>query len=246
MHLQRIDKKIAGLTIDPAQDLNIKVNLDDERAVTEQCLRVCQNAMSHMEELENRKLPLPRTGSDKVTSGDDYSKLFEAQVLTQQVFEKNRGNLANMISSLQEKLALLVSKPLKDCEEQRSRLQVEMEMAKQLIEVCKAASEISQQKVYRVGEVIAENNSDQVVVTTLADLFDVRKAYSKDHSAQLVGSMDADSLQLLVGERYKSRFGSAVHTAGSTDLPLGSMAQPTARHSTQDKPTSNAVRKRVS
>lgn len=41
------------------------------------------------------------------------------------------------------------------------------------------ASEISRQKVYRIGEVIGEGDSDQVVVTTLADLFDIGKALSK-------------------------------------------------------------------
>jgi hypothetical protein len=54
--------------------------------------------------------------------------------------------------------------------------------------------------------VIADGDSDQVVVTTLADLFDIKKAISRDHSAQLVGSIIEEALGQLVEKRYSSRF----------------------------------------
>jgi hypothetical protein len=39
--------------------------------------------------------------------------------------------------------------------------------------------------VYRVGEVVADGESDQVVMITLTDLFDVRKALSKGNQPNL-------------------------------------------------------------
>lgn len=54
---------------------------------------------------------------------------------------------------------------------------------------------------------IADGDSDQVVVTTLADLFDVKKAVSKGNSAQLIGSMTEEALRHLTDKRYSSRFG---------------------------------------
>jgi hypothetical protein len=48
-------------------------------------------------------------------------------------------------------------------------------------------------------------SSDQVVVATSADLFDIKKALSTDKSAQLVGSMTAESLRHIIERRYQSR-----------------------------------------
>jgi hypothetical protein len=81
------------------------------------------------------------------------------------------------------------------------------------------ASDISDQKIFRVGEVIADGESDQVVVTTLADLFDVKKARSTGNSAQLVGSMEPRELQHLVEKRYSSRFGTS--NGGSDEVKAG-------------------------
>jgi hypothetical protein len=39
------------------------------------------------------------------------------------------------------------------------------------------AHEVTNQKIRTVGEAVAEEDGDQVVFTTLADLFDVRKAF---------------------------------------------------------------------
>lgn len=50
-----------------------------------------------------------------------------------------------------------------------------------------------------------EGDSDQVVVTTLADLFDIKKAYAKDNAAQLVGSMTSDDLRQIAEKGYSSR-----------------------------------------
>lgn len=85
---------------------------------------------------------------------------------------------------------------------------------------------MSSQKTYRIGEVIADGDSDQAVVTTLADLFDIKRAVSQGNSAQLVGSVTDEALRHLTERRYSSRFGS--HTqkpapAGSSTSELPSI-----------------------
>jgi hypothetical protein len=60
--------------------------------------------------------------------------------------------------------------------------------------------------------VIAEGSSDQVVVTTLADLFDIQKALPKDNSAQLVGSMNAENwVENQAGQTVSQRNEKPVH-----------------------------------
>jgi hypothetical protein len=124
------------------------------------------------------------------------------------------------------------------------------------------AREVSHQKVYRIGEVVADGDSDQVVVTTLADLFDVKKALSKGNSAQLIGSMTDETLQQLAKERYHSRFGevsdgSVKSRAGTSSVfetrnrkqsfppqPRndGQLTEPEAR---RNRPSPNEMRKRL-
>ncbi|KAI6609611.1 hypothetical protein MCOR14_012027, partial [Pyricularia oryzae] len=61
-------------------------------------------------------------------------------------------------------------------DEQRLRVQEDIHASKQCLEICKQASkQVSRQKIHIVGEVVADDDTDQVVVTTLADLFDVGK-----------------------------------------------------------------------
>lgn len=107
---------------------------------------------------------------------------------------------------------------------------------------------------------VAEGDSDQVVVTTLADLFDIKKALSKDNSAQLVGSMTPENLQSLTEKRYGSRFGTVAshseHTeAGSTYFEVqknkpavvrqtGDREQSPGPRTRQNRPSPNEMRKR--
>jgi hypothetical protein len=103
---------------------------------------------------------------------------------------------------------------------ERLQLEADINTAKQCLDVCKLAGEASHEKIYRIGEVIADGNSDQVVVTTLADLFDIKKAHSKDKSAQLVGSMTDGNLQHLTEKRYDSRFGGLASSSDSAKINI--------------------------
>jgi hypothetical protein len=206
VHLQRIDEKMAQFTIENTNPSDISIDLEDEREVTKQCLRICEDARSYIESLTNRESSLLQE-APKATAEDDMRHFFEAQLLTRRALDENRDSFAETIGRLGKRLESLVlnSDPGKDNE--RLRLQEDINISKQCLEVCKVASEVSRQKIYRIGEVIADGDSDQVVVTTLADLFDIKKALSKGNSAQLVGSMTDESLRHLAEKRYSSRFG---------------------------------------
>lgn len=261
LHLRRIDEKMTRLNIDSANTLGGSIDLEDEREVTQQCLRICEDARSYIESLSDRESSLlPETPQDVVEE-----KSFEAQLRTRQTLDENRDSFAQTISYLRKRLDLLILDDDPEKDNERSRLQADVNISKQCLDVCKVASEVSRQKVYRIGEVIAEGDSDQVVVTTLADLFDVKKALSKDSSAQLVGSMTADNLRYLTEKRYSSRFGTlASHShpakAGTTSSPAvfeaqkskqafapqtGNHEQSPGPRTRQHRPSPNEMRKRL-
>ncbi|KAE8373861.1 hypothetical protein BDV26DRAFT_271021 [Aspergillus bertholletiae] len=206
VYLHRIDEKLTQLSLDTTDTSAINLDLKDERQVTQQCLRICQDAQSYIESLTNRESPLLQEASGS-TGKDDTQKLFEAQLLTRQALEENRDRFAEIIGHLGSRLETLVLDRNRGNNDDRLRLQEDINISMQCLEVCKVAGEVSRQKIYRVGEAVADGDSDQVVVTTLADLFDVKKVLSTGNSAQLVGSMTEEALLNLTDKRYGSRFG---------------------------------------
>ena len=208
VHLQQIDEKMARFPAGNSSTSDISIDLKDERAVTKQCLLICEDAKSYIESLSNRESALLQEAPQNVTE-DDTQSSFEAQLLTRQIMDQNRDSFAEIIGRLQERLRSLLLNGEPGNDNERLRLQKDIDISKQCLEVCKVASEVSHQKIYRVGEAIADGDSDQVVITTLADLFHVKIAKSTGNSAQLIGSTTEDTLRHIIDKRYSSRFGAS-------------------------------------
>ena len=255
IHLQRIDEKLSRIEPGGTSSSQSSINLQDERAVTEQCLVICQNARSSIERLQQQE---PVLQAATVQTADQAQTQFEAQRRTYRTMNDSRNNLVETIKHLQERLSVIISNDDPESDRQRSRLEQDINISRQCLEVCKQASEqVSSHKIYTVGEVIADDDTDQVVLNTLSDLFDVRKVLAKSRSAQLVTSTTDETAQLIVLERYKSRFGAAngdlVHTqdnpAASSPKDAGNTLGPSQKRGTVSeapyiKPSANEVRKR--
>lgn len=190
---------------------SVDVDLEDERGVTQQCLRICEDAKLYIKSLTDRESTLlPESSQD-----GDENQPFEAQTRTREALTGNQDKFAETINHLRTRLEVLLQQGDAGSDTERSRLQADIDISKQCLDVCKVASEVSRQTVYRIGEVIAEGDSDQVLVNTLADLFDIKKAFAKDNAAQLVGSMTPENLRHLAEKRYSNR--SATIHAGRVD-----------------------------
>ncbi|KAL2848397.1 hypothetical protein BJY01DRAFT_159920 [Aspergillus pseudoustus] len=263
--LMRIDEKLSQLTAGNTEYSDGSTDLKDERAVTEQCLRICEDAKSYIESLTKRQTVLHQDSPKGLSDEEVGQQQFEAQNLTRRALNENQQRFVEIIVRLQNRLEGLIMNGDSGDRNERLRLQQDLDISKQCLEVCQVASDISNQKIFKVGEVVADGDSDQVVVTTLADLFDVRKATSTGNSAQLVGSMAAGELQHLVENRYSSRFGAlnsgSGHTAAGTPNPqfvhegrkatnafpsrMGSEQQSPGPSTKPSTPSPNEVRKRM-
>jgi len=200
VHLQRVDEKLEDLPISSSSTPGI--DLTNEKVVTKQCLRICEDAKQFLElTRKSAVLEMPNA------TDDEHQESFQAQVLARQALDDHRDSFANIIGQIRNRLESLVLENNPGDYKERSRLLDDISASKQCLEICKVASEVSSQKIFKLGEVIADGNSDQVVANTLADLFDVKKAISKDNSAQLLGSMSGKDLRFLAEKRYESRFG---------------------------------------
>lgn len=201
LHMQRIEEKMAQFGERNPVATSVDVDLSDEKAVTEQCLDICQEAIAHIKALSARisSIRLASTNSDNV-------QVFEAESQTMKTLIRNQENVLGTVNNLQNRLNTFLNTPGSDRDYERSQLQADIEISKQCLAVCNLGVQASRQKVHRIGEVIADGKSDQVVMTTWADLFEVQKAVSKNESMQLVGSLTAEDYRLTVEKRYGSRW----------------------------------------
>ncbi|KAG4255573.1 hypothetical protein BFJ72_g14907 [Fusarium proliferatum] len=264
VNLQRLDEKME-LLVRESKSIsasNTGTDLRDERAVTEQCLRICQDARSYIDSLADREESLKDQPLSESVA--DSEGLFEAQLLIRRTLNESRDNLAQTIGRLQERLDSMATSGTPKSDLGYLQLEGDLKTSKQCLELCKTASEqVANQKVYTVGEMIADGDSDQVVITTLADLFNVKKASSTNRSAQWIGSLSDDTARQVSKDRYSSRFG-AVAADGAGDgistMPStsntrevnsslarrpGKTGQPVAPEAVHRRPSANEIRKRA-
>ncbi|KAL4935221.1 hypothetical protein BDV06DRAFT_234529 [Aspergillus oleicola] len=168
-YLRRIDEKLARLPGENTDTSAEDIDLEDEREITKQCLRICEDAKIYTESCTNREPSLLQGSSRNDPTEDTKS-------------------FAQIIVRLQERLANLVVNGDPGDSNERQRLQEDLNLSRQCLEVCQMGNEVSTEKIFRIGEVTADSEHDQVVVTTLADLFDVKRALSTGNSAHDIGS----------------------------------------------------------
>ena len=85
LHLQRIDEKMTRLNIENTNAPGASIDLEDEREVTKQCLRICQDASSYIESLSVRESSLLQETPQNTVEGN----VFEAQLRTRQALDEN-------------------------------------------------------------------------------------------------------------------------------------------------------------
>ncbi|KAI1839521.1 hypothetical protein JX266_014268 [Neoarthrinium moseri] len=171
------------------------------------------------EKLSSMSGTTPSSRQGGSTIPDSTRMQFEAQLALNQTLQETQRRSSDTVSRLQARLDLMTLSAGPERDRHRLELQDDIKTSKQCVEVCRQASEkVYSHKIHIIGEVAAEDDTDQVVITTLANLFDVKKVSARNRSAQLVGSTDAATLQKLSTDRYSSRFGAV---SGGLELDSG-------------------------
>ena len=90
LQLLRIDEKMTQFSIEKTTASSIRINLEDEREVTKQCLRICEDARYYINSLSDRESSLLEDASQNASEG----RTFEAQLRTRQALDENRDSFA--------------------------------------------------------------------------------------------------------------------------------------------------------
>ena len=167
--------------------------------MTKQGLRICGDAKLRIESLLDRESSLlPRTPQKAVEKGS-----VEAQLRTRQALDEHRNGFAETIASLRKRLDLLIQNDDPGNDNERARLQADINLSKHSVDILNTAREDSRQKALRLEDVTAEGDSNQIVVSTLADLFGINKVPFKERSASVLGLMTDEQLKDLWEKRLQ-------------------------------------------
>lgn len=216
-HLEDIDDKIQSLSVQGAgisdEDVAERDRIQEERASTEQCLRICAQVSEHMDQVQRNTFGDVSTTDDAIQVVVAVPDYISARRATSDAFKACKETITNATSELQDHLQEINGKVQSfsrgagmksEHAAQREQIQKEKESIKQCIAICAQASEQAEQvRTSTIEDVSAAEEADQVVVATFGDLISARRVTAGVRSRQWVGQMSDDSLQQLSRDRCR-------------------------------------------
>ncbi|KAJ5194895.1 uncharacterized protein N7498_008333 [Penicillium cinerascens] len=133
VNLQRVNEKMSRFILDNINTLDISIDINDEKEVAKKCLRICEDVRSCIESRANRESFILQERPQNATE-DDMQTCFEAQALTRQVLEESRDSFTQVIGRLQKRLESLLPNMNPGDDNERLRLQHDINTSKQCLE----------------------------------------------------------------------------------------------------------------
>ncbi|CAI6100596.1 unnamed protein product [Clonostachys chloroleuca] len=137
IHLERIDEKMGFFTEGNPKtsnaNLDLDIDLQDEKTVTEQCLRICEDAGSYLESIMDQEPSLQPQTDPNYTISDTYGG-FEAPLLTRKALNDHRDHFAEVIGRMNARLEILAMDNSPGSDGERLRLENDIEVSRQCLE----------------------------------------------------------------------------------------------------------------
>ncbi|KAL7811718.1 hypothetical protein V8C44DRAFT_330133 [Trichoderma aethiopicum] len=222
-HLRELDQELACETNAPRQGYGSTASrrleqLMEERQSAQQCLLLWENATSFEQILRDSPPPSPSPPNNQPEEEDSPTE-------TATAITDARDKVAHMLAELQKQLLSLTQRSLannnsndtpdqpkqqqqqqqQQLEEDHLRLLKQIDMAKQCLDACDlAAAQASRQRVHVLENVVAEDDSHQVIVFPAEGLLHVKNVRAGKSSTQWLGAISDASLQRLSADRAAS------------------------------------------
>jgi hypothetical protein len=211
-HVEELVGRLEGLVTPPSEEAappstNL-TRLIQEKDSIEKCLQICRQFQADLDQMQFQLAS--QSGSSGLASrpsvGLDQNMTL-ASVITLSSLKTCGLEMEDAVSKLslhkekaQERLSV---EPTASPEDQTQtheleveRLRSELESVNQLLSFCRdASSRATRERVHVLEDIVAGDNSQQVCVSTVGDLFKVKGARAGHGSFQFFGTIDAGPLQ---------------------------------------------------
>lgn len=214
-HLRRVDDRLKNLLaqrVDATQESEEeRQNLRSEQESIQQCMNICTDVAAHIDLVRPKIVPHIPSHDDRLVITTTAGAGMSAQKDTEQLLGRCKDDLTTMLSHLRDRLQDVAQRQnalsyqhttSADHENERKRLQEEVESIKQSLMICEEASQKAQPDRTNVFEDITmADDGHQIMVSTFGDLICARKITAGARSLQWFGQMSDESLQELSQKR---------------------------------------------
>jgi len=219
-HLREIDHKLQTLSSQGAsistEYTHERQQIQEERDSTQQCLEICAQVFTHIEQLQPTASENMSIASDTFQGPDTMpGGIHSARIVTTDAFKACKEKLANTTAQLEDHLRDIDNRlrhfnsPLsKKSNEQVNKklaeqdIKEELESIQQCLAICaQASAKANQVRINEFEDVSTTDDGHQVIVSTIGDLVSARRITAGARSLQCLGQMSDDSLQLLSRHR---------------------------------------------
>lgn len=186
-----------------------------ERETTEQCLKICAGVLTHINELRLQPVPAgnsPRNGGPVGLSTRDLTL---AHIITLSALKDCTEKLSDTVAQLrahgdEAQGKLLTGAPIQgpttipDLGADAQSLAREQESLRQCLSVCSEADErASSGQVHVLDDISIGKNGEQMLITTLGELFEARRVKLDDGATQVVASASDTTIEELFRTRLR-------------------------------------------
>ncbi|KAG0644999.1 hypothetical protein D0Z07_9215 [Hyphodiscus hymeniophilus] len=233
-HLHEIDNKLQalslrGLTISDEGAVEQR-QIQEERDSTQQCLNICAEVVTHIDQLQPTVFENISTPSEGYQAGTKLGGLPSARLITANTFKACKESLSDATSRLEghlqdidnrvQSLSLPRSENSNERAAKQELIKEELDSIKQCLAICaQASTQADKERMNVFEDVSMADDGHQVLVSTIGDLISARRVTAGARSWQWLGQMSDDSLQQL----------SQNHRHIATEIPLESQMEASGR-----------------
>lgn len=212
--LDAIDNNMKGETLQVASALTQNDDFEEneavmkeERASIQQCLKICENVSTHIDQVQANTFADISTPSGEHRATTRHDRISLPQVTTSRTLESCKRGLSATYSLLKMQLDDLNDR-IAETSQQEGILNAEgpgsqstkeqVDSIKQCLAICtQATEEIVQDRVNVFEDVNMADDGHQIIVATLGDLISAKRITVGARSTQWLGQMSDTSLQQL-------------------------------------------------
>lgn len=200
-HLEDINNKLSRLTSNDTPSIQaVTTNIDqiqNERDSTEVCLQICAKVQAHIDTM--RLQPIPGSPPFQEVSCQDlgHATVITLSTLDQckQIISDNMSELHRHQDENKRRLARRASEISLPTETNIQSLKQELNSTKECLAICSAASHRAVKRIHVLEDMSTGHDGQQLFVSTLEDLFNVKGASTGDRGIQFVGSVSEKALR---------------------------------------------------
>ncbi|KAL3291013.1 hypothetical protein RB213_005164, partial [Colletotrichum asianum] len=200
-HLEDINDKLSRLASNDTPSFQaVTTNIDriqNERDSTEVCLQICAKVQAHIDTM--RLQPILGSPPFQEVSCQD---LGHATVITLSTLDQCKQMISDNMSELhrhqdenKRRLARRASEISLPTETDIQSLKKELDSTKECLAICSAASHRAVKGIHVLEDMSTGHDGQQLFVSTLGDLFNVKGASTGDRGIQFVGSVSEKALR---------------------------------------------------